>query len=102
MHLVAYHALVGEPIRRRWLCKAVREGAGYVVQAPAFAMLLDPELRRTIEEGFPDGDDSFDAAVGLFWNCSKSLLNRRESGEPNEESVRKVEGWIFGQVMTSR
>jgi hypothetical protein len=25
------------------------------------------------------------------------LMNRRGSGEPDEDSVRKLEGWIFGQ-----
>ena len=27
---------------------------------------FDPDLKHTIEQGFPDGDDSFDAAVGLL------------------------------------
>jgi hypothetical protein len=44
-------------------------------------MMLDPELRRTIEEGFPDGDDSFDAAVGLFWeNFARSPLEQARVG----------------------
>jgi hypothetical protein len=58
---------------------------------------LDPKLKRAIEAGFQDGeDDAFDATVGLF-GMLEVLLNRRRSGEPNEESVKKVEGWILGQ-----
>jgi hypothetical protein len=58
---------------------------------------LDPDLRHTIEQGFPNGgDDAFDAAVGLF-GMLEVLTGRREPGDPNEESVRKLEGWIFGQ-----
>jgi hypothetical protein len=57
---------------------------------------LDPDLTHTIEQGFPDGDDAFDAAVGLF-GMLEVLMGRREPGDPNEESVRKLEGWILGQ-----
>jgi hypothetical protein len=57
--------------------------------------MLAPELRRTIEDGFPN-DDAFDATVGLF-GMLEVLMNRRGSGEPDEDSVRKLEGWIFGQ-----
>jgi hypothetical protein len=56
---------------------------------------LDPHLRRTIEDGFPN-DDAFDAVVGLF-GMLEVLMNRRESGEPDDEKARKLEGWIFGQ-----
>ena len=61
---------------------------------------LDLELRRAIGEGFPDGDDAFDAAVGLF-GMLEVLLRGRSSCEPNEESVRKLEGWILGQESAS-
>jgi hypothetical protein len=59
-------------------------------------MLLEPEFRHAIEDGFPDGDDAFDAAVGLFGMLGV-LLKRRESGEPQEDSIRKLEDWILGQ-----
>jgi hypothetical protein len=62
--------------------------------------MLAPDLRRTIEDGFPN-DDAFDAAVGLF-GMLEVLMNRRESGEPDEDSVRKLEGWIFGQCFPRR
>jgi hypothetical protein len=57
--------------------------------------MLAPELRRAIDDGFPN-DDAFDATVGLF-GMLEVLMNRRGSGEPDEDSVRKLEGWIFGQ-----
>jgi hypothetical protein len=57
---------------------------------------LDPDLTHTIEQGFPDGDDAFDATVGLF-GILEVLLGRRLPGDPNEESIRKLEGWILGQ-----
>jgi len=57
---------------------------------------LDPALTQAIEHGFPDGDDAFDATVGLF-GMLEVLMGRREPGDPNEESIRKLEGWILGQ-----
>jgi len=57
---------------------------------------LDSDLTHTIEQGFPDGDDAFDATVGLF-GMLEVLIGRREPGEPKEEIVRKLEGWILGQ-----
>ena len=63
---------------------------------------LDPKLKRAIEAGFPDGeDDAFDATVGLF-GMLEVLLNKRQSGEPDEESVRNLEGWILGQESGSQ
>jgi len=61
---------------------------------------LDPMLKGTVEAGFPEGDDAFDATVGLF-GMLEVLLKRRDSGEPNDESVRKLEGWILGQKSAS-
>lgn len=57
---------------------------------------LDPDLTHTIEQGFSDGDDAFDATVGLF-GMLEVLMGRREPGDPSEGGVRKVEGWILGQ-----
>jgi hypothetical protein len=57
---------------------------------------LEPRLRSVIEEGFPKGDDPFDAVVGMF-GMLEVVLRRREPGEPQDEPIRAVEGWIFGQ-----
>ncbi len=59
----------------------------------------DPGLREAIENGFgsnSDGDDRFDAVVGLF-AMLEVVTGRRAAGVPNDENVRKVEGWILGQ-----
>ncbi len=61
---------------------------------------LDPELTQNIEQGFPDGDDAFDATVGLF-GMLEVLRGERKSGDPKDENVRKLEGWILGQVSGS-
>jgi hypothetical protein len=57
---------------------------------------LDPELTHTIQQGFPAGDDAFDATIGLF-AMLEVVLGRRLPGNPTEESARKLEGWILGQ-----
>jgi hypothetical protein len=36
-----------------------------------------------------------------FFGVLEVLMNRRESGEPDEQKVRKLEGWIFGQKAPS-
>src|SRR5580700_923983 len=43
---------------------------------------LDLDLTHAIEQGFPDGDDAFDATVGLF-GMLEVLLGRRTAGDPN-------------------
>jgi hypothetical protein len=65
---------------------------------------LHPALQNDIRDGFgplPDGEDPFDATVGLF-----GMLNLLQGDpgidEPVSEEIRKIEGWIFGQRATSR
>jgi hypothetical protein len=74
----------------------VREKAGGALLdwAGKANVTLTPDLRRTIEEGFPN-DDAFDATVGLFGMLE--VLMKQGSGQPDNEKVRKLEGWIFGQ-----
>lgn len=58
------------------------------------------EMRSTIEDGFgplSDGDDRFDAAVGLF-GMLNIILGHRASGEPEDRATHKVEGWMLGQL----
>lgn len=60
---------------------------------------LEPGLADEIEDGFgsgADGEDRFDAVVGLF-GMLNVLLGRRPSVAPDEDEVRLVEGWILGQ-----
>jgi hypothetical protein len=63
-------------------------------------LLLDPQLKNQIREGFgpsPDGEDPFDATIGLF-GMLNVVLGFRPAGEPGDERLRKVEGWILGQA----
>jgi hypothetical protein len=62
-------------------------------------MVIASELGAALEDGFgasPDGEDRFDAVVGLF-GMINVILGYRLAGEPEEEAIRKTEGWILGQ-----
>ncbi len=59
---------------------------------------LSAALAQEIDEGFgdrPDGEDRFDAVVGLLGMLGV-LLGRRPSGEPTNDPELCVEGWILG------
>lgn len=58
---------------------------------------LSAPLRLEIETGFSTGDDAFDAVVGLF-GMIEVATGRRRPNEPNEDRIRNLEGWIFGQT----
>lgn len=58
---------------------------------------IESQLETIIEGGFhDDGDDAFDAIVGLF-GMLQIVLGQRGSGEPDEEAIRNIEGWILGR-----
>jgi hypothetical protein len=62
-------------------------------------VVVSPELETALKDGFgpsPDGEDPFDAVVGLF-GMLNVILGYRPPGEPEEEAIRKIEGWILGQ-----
>ncbi len=62
-------------------------------------VVVAPELEAALKDGFsasPDGEDRFDAVVGLF-GMINVVLGNRLPGEPEDEAIRKVEGWILGQ-----
>jgi hypothetical protein len=84
------------PIVKTRLESRMEAGPAMLTWARSANIILDPALRQAIEAGFPQGDDAFDAAVGLF-GMLEVLMRRRGSGEPMLDSVRHVEGWIFGQ-----
>lgn len=63
---------------------------------------LTNDLRHQIEIGFgarAEGEDAFDSVVGLF-----GMLNvtrgHRPPANPEDDSIRKIEGWILGQIST--
>ncbi len=60
---------------------------------------LAADLVAEIEDGFgdrADGEDRFDAVVGLL-GMLNVLLGRRGEGHPRDDTGLAVEGWILGQ-----
>jgi hypothetical protein len=84
-----------------------RQPASRAINAPALlarasrlGVQLDPRLRAEILDGFcatGDGEDRFDAAIGLF-GMLNLLHGDLQAGEPSQEAIRRVEGWILGQT----
>jgi len=61
---------------------------------------LAPALRAELRQGFgasADGEDRFDAVVGLF-GMLNVVLGRRPPGDATDDTSSKIEGWILGQV----
>lgn len=78
-----------------------QRNAGALLEWPAESgVTKSAELTAAIRDGFarpPGGEDRFDAAVGLF-GMLNVVLGYRPPGEPSSEEIRKVEGWILGQL----
>jgi len=65
---------------------------------------VTPSLREAIADGFGgarDGEDRYDAAVGLC-GMLNVVLGWRTAGDPEEEEIRKIEGWILGLDASDR
>jgi hypothetical protein len=89
------------PLKGKGKVEARRQvGSTLLNGAESANVMLHPERRPAIEDGFAN-DDAFDAAVGLF-GMLEVLLCRRTLYEPEEENLRSVEGWIFGQQAQSK
>lgn len=76
-----------------------RNAAPLLAWAERGNLQLEPELEKTLCTGFgphADGEDRFDAVVGLC-GMLNILAGQREPGEPEDETLRRVEGWILGQ-----
>ncbi len=59
-----------------------------------------PAARTAIQQGFgpyPDGEDAFDAMVGLL-GMLNIVLGLRPAGDPPAGAPASVEGWILGQA----
>ena len=66
--------------------------------ASANKVQLSAALTSDIRDGFGegrDGEDRFDATVGLF-GMLNVIFGHRSSGEPASSVVRQIEGWILG------
>jgi hypothetical protein len=84
--------------KRRQAARAAA-GTALLTWADAAGVVLDPNLRCAISDGFgaaPGGDDDFDATVGLL-GALNVVRGYRTAGEPDDEIIRRVEGWILGQ-----
>ena len=55
--------------------------------------LINP-VWQLVMEPFPQGDDAFDAAVGLF-GMLQVCNGQRAPGEPDEAVIREIEGRIL-------
>jgi hypothetical protein len=64
--------------------------------AKTHGVRLESALVYMIKDGFPECDDAFDAVVGLF-GMIEVVSGGRHPGEPSEDRIRNVDGWIFGQ-----
>jgi hypothetical protein len=86
-----------EPLRGKGKLEVRKRAAARLLQwASSTGVELTAALREDIEEGFPEGDDAFDAVVGLF-GMIEVITGRRGAGEPSENRIRQLEGWILGQ-----
>ena len=76
----------------------VRRGVGADLLSWAIdrEVQLEAALQEEIERGFPEGDDAFDAVVGLF-GMIEIITGKRQAGDPSENRTRQLEGWILGQ-----
>jgi hypothetical protein len=77
----------------------MENGPALLAWAKDKKMILSTELRTAIETGFgpgPNGEDPFDATVGLF-GMLNIISGYRPPGTPDDEHIRKIEGWILGQ-----
>lgn len=71
-------------------------GASLIRWARVKSVKLDSALTAAIQDGFPEGDDAFDAVVGLF-GMLEVVLGERKPGDSLDNQRRKIEGWILGQ-----
>ncbi len=66
------------------------------IEARASQLDIAPELAHQIQLGFPQGDDAFDAVIGLFAMLDVVWGLRTEGAHP-DPAVSPIEGWILGQ-----
>ena len=100
------HLGVGFSAQRRGERSGKRSQRDRLANAPRLldwahkaSVAVAPGLEAALRDGFgasPDGEDRFDAVVGLF-GMINVILGNRPAGEPDEEVIRKIEGWILGQ-----
>jgi mannose-6-phosphate isomerase-like protein (cupin superfamily) len=70
-------------------------GSALAAWAGRLGLELEPQLEQGLRDGFRS-DDAFDAVVGLF-GMLNVVAKYRAAGEPGDERIRKIEGWMLGQ-----
>jgi len=93
-----YSWFPGDPLRSKTdINSRIEFGSNLLNWALSSKVTIEPNLESAIMAGFPIGtDDAFDAVVGLF-GMLQMCLAQRATGEPQEEMIREVEGWILGR-----
>lgn len=89
----------GSKVGKRQQAERAANAVALLAWAEAAGISLQESLRQAIREGFGaslEGEDAFDAVVGLF-GLLEVVLGRRPAAEPQDETIRRVEGWILGQ-----
>ena len=69
-------------------------GAALLAWSRRRGLALEVELELGLREGFAS-DDAFDAVVGLFGTLNV-VMKYRAPGDPDDERVRGIEGWMLG------
>ncbi len=72
------------------------DAAPLLAAGEAFGATFTPAARAQIEAGFPEGDDAFDAMVGVLAMLAV-VVGGRPEGAPDDPGVRRMEGWILGR-----
>jgi len=90
---------LGERSGKRAQLDRIANAATLLAWADQASVEIPPDLKAAMREGFgpsPNGEDPFDALVGLL-GMLNVVLGLRPPGEPEDEKIRKIEGWILGQ-----
>ena len=92
-----YGWFLTEPLRGKGKQEVRRAVGSHLTKwAASLDLGLEPALHGMIENGFPEGDDAFDAVVGLI-GMIEVVTGKRKPGEPSEDRIQNLEGWILGQ-----
>lgn len=78
-----------------------RRAASLIRWTQSLGLALERDLLDSIHAGFSGGapgEDQFDATIGLLGMLSV-LLGQRSVGEPLDQDIRQIEGWILGQQL---
>ena len=96
-----HHNLLGESLIGKGKPKTRKKFATHLLNwAEKHYLHLTPQLTQSIQEGFPQGDDAFDAVLGLFGMIELTETYNPTHHEPPTETIRNIEGWILGQPVS--